>query len=145
MEMDIQKLMDCVGASERIAGTPVPLSYSRHTSRFLSIWSLTLPFHMVGFFHPVVLIPAYAFVCWALMGTEEVGHIIEEPFGAKPVSTRVRKDKDGSNVKVGGDLGENLPLLRYCNAIVEEIQVPSPSPVPKPFRECAACLALRGL
>lgn len=33
----------CVGACERIVQTPVPLSYARHTSRFLTLWLWTLP------------------------------------------------------------------------------------------------------
>jgi predicted membrane chloride channel (bestrophin family) len=32
-----------VGASERIVQTPVPLSYARHTSRFLTLWLWSLP------------------------------------------------------------------------------------------------------
>jgi predicted membrane chloride channel (bestrophin family) len=34
--------------------TPVPLSYARHTSRFLTFWLWTLPFVLVndlGFWH----------------------------------------------------------------------------------------------
>ena len=32
---------------ERVLGTPVPLSYSRHTSRFLTLWAATLPLVLV--------------------------------------------------------------------------------------------------
>lgn len=32
------------GGCERILRTPVPLSYSRHNSRFLIIWLTLLPF-----------------------------------------------------------------------------------------------------
>ena len=38
----ITELMSCVGGAERIVRTTVPSSYSRHTSRFLSIWCFTL-------------------------------------------------------------------------------------------------------
>lgn len=34
----VNKLSGCIGACERIVQTPVPLSYARHTSRFLTIW-----------------------------------------------------------------------------------------------------------
>ena len=149
-DLHIKELISAVGASERLATTPVPLSYSRHTSRFLSIWTLTLPFFMVVFpslatqtpnfisqivhciaLHlrspppcpksqtlnpkpqtlnqvtycsPFVLVTAYGFVCWALFGTEEVGHIIEEPFGS-PASRASKSNKYER-------ASENLPLLR---------------------------------
>jgi predicted membrane chloride channel (bestrophin family) len=35
---------DVAGACERLLRTPIPLSYTRHTSRFLMIWLTLLPF-----------------------------------------------------------------------------------------------------
>jgi putative membrane protein len=32
-----------VGACERIIRTPIPLAYTRHTSRFMVIWLTALP------------------------------------------------------------------------------------------------------
>mmetsp|Transcript_19772 Transcript_19772/g.26070 ORF Transcript_19772/g.26070 Transcript_19772/m.26070 type:complete len:492 (-) Transcript_19772:128-1603(-) len=74
----INKLSDHVGACERLVQTPVPLAYARHTSRFLSIWILTLPFVLddVGFF----VVPAMGLIAWALFGIQEIGLIIEDPF-----------------------------------------------------------------
>ena len=37
-------LSDTVGACERILCTPIPVSYTRHTARFLVIWLALLPF-----------------------------------------------------------------------------------------------------
>jgi hypothetical protein len=58
------ELINCVGMCERILMTQVPKSYSRHTSRFLSIYSLTLPLVLVQqlgvFTPPVVSEPKYA-------------------------------------------------------------------------------------
>ena len=39
----IDDLAKSIGSCERLVQTPVPLSYARHTSRFLSLWCLTLP------------------------------------------------------------------------------------------------------
>lgn len=103
-DVHIKELVAAVGASERLATTPVPLSYSRHTSRFLSLWTLTLPFFMVTYCSPFILVISYAFVCWALLGTEEVGHIIEEPFGT-PLAKASKSAKHERS-------SENLPLLR---------------------------------
>mmetsp|Transcript_3318 Transcript_3318/g.4262 ORF Transcript_3318/g.4262 Transcript_3318/m.4262 type:complete len:419 (+) Transcript_3318:163-1419(+) len=74
----INKLSDHVGACERLVQTPVPLAYARHTSRFLSIWILTLPFVLddVGFF----VVPAMGLIAWALFGIQEIGLLIEDPF-----------------------------------------------------------------
>jgi predicted membrane chloride channel (bestrophin family) len=37
-------LQDVMGGCERIFRTPIPLSYTRHTSRFLVCWLTLLPF-----------------------------------------------------------------------------------------------------
>lgn len=75
----INSLCDHAGACARIANTPVPLSYSRHASRFLTIWCGTLPFVIapkMGYLaYPVTII-----ACWMLFGIEELGHLIEQPF-----------------------------------------------------------------
>lgn len=82
-QLHIDNLLATIATTERLATTPVPLSYSRHTSRFLSIWTLTFPFFLAGHYGPVVSCVAHFFVCWALLGTEMVGHMIEEPFGTR--------------------------------------------------------------
>jgi len=72
-------LPQAIGACERLVQTPVPLNYARHTSRFLSIWCLTLPFALVGDLGFSV-VPVLAFVAWGLFGIQEIGLMIEEPF-----------------------------------------------------------------
>ena len=75
----VGNLVDALGSCESLLTTPVPLSYSRHTSRFLTIWCATLPVVLVdtlGF----ITIPAVAFIGWCLFGIEEIGHLIEQPF-----------------------------------------------------------------
>lgn len=62
------RLKEC----ERILNTPVPWSYSRHASRFLSMYTATLPFAVVGTLGWMT-IPVTAFLCWALFGIEEIG------------------------------------------------------------------------
>ena len=79
----MQKLIDdltvSIGACERIVQTPVPLTYARHTSRFLSLFCLTAPVALVselGFY----IIPFVPLTAWSLFGIQEIGMIIEEPF-----------------------------------------------------------------
>lgn len=79
MEDLMNQLLDIQGGCERIVKTPIPLSWSRHTSRLLSIWSLTLPAVLVpleGWF----CIPTVAIISWAIFSIEEIAHIMEDPF-----------------------------------------------------------------
>ncbi|CAK0882767.1 unnamed protein product, partial [Prorocentrum cordatum] len=77
----VNSLSHTVGRCERLVQTPVPLSYARHTSRFVSIWTLTLPLAIVSDLRwltaPVILL-----ITWALFGIMEIGHMIEDPFRA---------------------------------------------------------------
>lgn len=75
----IESLTANIGNCERIVKTSIPLAYSKHTSRFLSVWCFSLPLVLVeqlGW----RMIPSVAVICWALLCIEEVGNIIEDPF-----------------------------------------------------------------
>ena len=78
-ERQLEVISNCYGACERIVRSNVPASYSRHLSRFLSVWCLTLPLVLV---HSLqwVMIPVVTLICWGLFVIEEVGHVIEDPF-----------------------------------------------------------------
>jgi len=95
----LSSLIDILGACERILLTPVPLSYSRHTSRFLTLYVFSLPFVMAPTLH--LLTPVFTcLITWALSSIEEIGHFIEDPF----------------NVTIRDDSGEevmNLTLDKY--------------------------------
>jgi putative membrane protein len=107
MESFCKELMDCVGEGEAIAGTPVPVSYSRHTSRLLSIWTLCCPFVFVQCLPPLAVPFVTVIVSWMLLATEEIGHVIEEPFGIH---------EDRPNI---------LPLQRYCDVIEKDVEMMS--------------------
>ena len=103
MESMILDLQDAIGDAEAIAGTPVPLSYSRHTSRLLSIWTLLSPVIMLKALPLPLIPPATVLVSWMLLATEEIGHIIEEPFG------------------IHDDRPQILPLQRYCDIVSRDL------------------------
>lgn len=73
-----------LAACERIVKQPVPLSYSRHLSRFLSFYLLLLPLSLI---QPLGAwaIPMTAFIAWSLVSILEISHWIEQPMGAWPV------------------------------------------------------------
>ena len=73
-----QVLSEC----EKIKCTPLPLSYSRHSSRFFTLFSITLPFALVKDTTPLLIAPVVLGISWILFATDEIGHVIEEPFGS---------------------------------------------------------------
>lgn len=75
----VEKLSTTIGACERLVQTPVPLSYARHTSRFLSIYMLSLPWVIVDSLGVSAIILT-CFASWALFGIFEIGLVIEDPF-----------------------------------------------------------------
>lgn len=79
MDENITFFHDVLGKCERILKTPIPLSYTRITSRFTLVWLLFLPFALwksCG----IATIPTEVFVALALLGIEDIGVQIEEPF-----------------------------------------------------------------
>ena len=90
---------DTLGGSERLLSSPVPLSYSRHTARFISVWLLFLPFALYGQFsdswNHITMIPATALISLFLFGIEELATQLEEPFTILPMQGFC--DKIGAN------------------------------------------------
>ncbi|KAK3272804.1 hypothetical protein CYMTET_18919 [Cymbomonas tetramitiformis] len=79
MSDNITFFEDVLGKCERILKTPIPLSYTRHTSRFLCMWLALLPFALYkdcGW----ASVPIEAFTAFCLLGIEDIGVQIEEPF-----------------------------------------------------------------
>merc|ERR1719428_1219747 len=91
MDDMVCKLVDQLGACERIFRSPIPLVYTRHTARFLTSFMLLLPLAlwqpMSGSWNHWVTIPATALLGFFLFGIEELGIQIEEPFGILPLES----------------------------------------------------------
>jgi len=75
----VTSLSHTIGRCERLVQTPVPLSYARHTSRFLSMWTLSLSWALVESLRWWT-VPMVVFTTWALFGILEIGQLIEDPF-----------------------------------------------------------------
>ena len=69
----------------------------------MSIWTLGSPIVLVDHLPLLLVPPATALVSWMLLATEEIGHIIEEPFG------------------IHDDRPKILPLQRYCDIISRDL------------------------
>eukprot|EP00208_Stichococcus_sp_RCC1054_P004130 CAMPEP_0206135050 /NCGR_PEP_ID=MMETSP1473-20131121/412_1 /ASSEMBLY_ACC=CAM_ASM_001109 /TAXON_ID=1461547 /ORGANISM="Stichococcus sp, Strain RCC1054" /LENGTH=473 /DNA_ID=CAMNT_0053526755 /DNA_START=327 /DNA_END=1748 /DNA_ORIENTATION=- len=81
---NLTSFADAAGACERILKTPIPLSYTRHTSRFLIVYVFFMPFtlwHACGW----GMVPASVAISFLLLGIEEIGVQIEEPFAILPL------------------------------------------------------------
>ena len=100
LEAQVAKLMDHQGACERILNTPVPFAHAIHVRQLLFFYLISLP---------LVVIPAMgwasiftiAIVGLGLLGIEEAGVEIEDPFGHDP---------------------NDLPLTRISEVICRDVQ-----------------------
>ncbi|PHT48348.1 UPF0187 protein, chloroplastic [Capsicum baccatum] len=79
LESKISCFHEGIGVCEQLIGIPIPLSYTRLTSRFLVLWHLTLPIILWDDCHWLV-VPATFISAASLFCIEEVGVLIEEPF-----------------------------------------------------------------
>jgi predicted membrane chloride channel (bestrophin family) len=86
---EVDVLASSLKTCQRILNTPVPWSYSRHTSRFLTIYAATLPLAVVSTLGWLT-IPVMTVLSWCLFGIEEIGHLIEQPFVGSGKTTRAR-------------------------------------------------------
>nr|WP_199079578.1 bestrophin family ion channel [Pedobacter sp. ASV19] len=79
-EENFNKLSDIVGGCERIAGTPIPFTYSILLHRTVYIYCFLLPFGFVaslGWFTPLIVV----FIAYTFVALEAIADEIEEPFG----------------------------------------------------------------
>ena len=103
----VDKLVDATGALNRIIRTPLPLAYSRHTSRFLTAWCTTLPFALGASVGVAPTLATVAIVSWLVLGIDSIGQLLEQPF-SQPKDTGV-----------GFDYG--LPVELLARGVADEI------------------------
>ena len=82
-------LGECTSIMEKIYSSPVPLVYTRHTARYLSVWALLLPCALYSAFSSVgevwAVLPASAVMAFFLFGVDELAMQLEEPFSILPM------------------------------------------------------------
>ncbi|KAL3940832.1 MAG: hypothetical protein SGBAC_004702 [Bacillariaceae sp.] len=128
----IDGLIDKLSNCEKILNTPVPWSYSRHTSRFLSLWIGTLPLALIGTVNKWLVLPITIAAGYAMLGIEEIGHCIEQPFlgdkleGENSLFVSVGADGEASDIITRGrktqpyDIG--IPVCSLALQIRKEVQ-----------------------
>ena len=117
MDENVSKLVNAVSACDRILNTPIPISYTRHTSRFLvslasclahecvsqafylvlgssclsqMVWLACLPFSLWQYCG-WAMVPIAGAISFVLLGIEEIGVYIEEPFSLLPLESLCEK------------------------------------------------------
>jgi putative membrane protein len=85
------------GGCERIGKTPIPFAYAVHIKQMLTVYLLTLPFVLVPKMD-IVSVFVVAGITFGLVGIEEAGVEIENPFGTEP---------------------NDLPLEEFCALIAQ--------------------------
>ena len=91
-DLQLDELNRALLTCEGLLRSPIPLVYTRHTERFLGLWTMLLPLALVrelGYSFAVV--PMSAMVGLFLFGIEEIGVQLEEPFSVLPIEDMVRR------------------------------------------------------
>jgi putative membrane protein len=100
LNRSLDQIMSLFSGCERILNTPIPKPYSIHLKHLLLLYCFALPFQ---FIEPLdwFTIPTVGIISFALLGIEDIGEEIENPFGY--------------------DLND-LPLDRFCQELQAEIE-----------------------
>ena len=83
LDQNLNQLTDIIGGCERIAGTPIPYSYSVLLHRTVYVYCFLLPFGLVdslGWFMPIFV----TFIAYTYVALEAIADELENPFGLAP-------------------------------------------------------------
>jgi len=92
-------MVDQLTSMERVANTPIPISYGIHLKQCVTLYLFALPLTLVNELG-WAMIPIVTVVAFTFMGIEGIADEIEMPFGTDE---------------------RDLPLDRYCADLKEEI------------------------
>lgn len=92
---------NAITACDRIFSSPVPLVYTRHLARFLSVWMMLFPFAIHNEFVKagqtgLPTLPATALLSLFFFGIEELAVQLEEPFSILPMQNYCDEIKDSA-------------------------------------------------
>jgi ion channel-forming bestrophin family protein len=97
---NLDSMVEAIIGCDRIRKTPIPLAYAIYLKRLLLIYCFILPFQLVNELNWWA-IPVVTLLSFILLGVEEIGNQIEDPFGSD--------DND-------------LPIEEICNTVVKNIE-----------------------
>ncbi|ERT09764.1 bestrophin, RFP-TM, chloride channel family protein, partial [Lyngbya aestuarii BL J] len=99
LNQSMDRILEAMIACDRIASTPLPKAYSIHLKHLLLIYCLSVPFTFVEELNWLT-VPAVGVITFSLLGIEEIGLEIENPFGNDP---------------------NDLPLEKFCYILQSDI------------------------
>ncbi len=108
MEQSFNTLGDAIGGCERIASTPIPLTFSVMVHRTIYFYCTLLPFALVGtigWYAPVFAV----FVAYTFMALEAIAEELEAPFGFDDNDLALGAICDNIEASLLEMLGEPLP------------------------------------
>ena len=125
IDKDIMTFEDTCGGCERLFSSPVPVFYTRHTARFLSVWQLLLPFGLFdafkGSWNHVAMIPSVAVISLFLFGIEELAVQLEEPFSILPMQGFCNKIYDNAHEIISWDPNKGKKNIKMGTADASDV------------------------
>ncbi len=98
-----QQLVDIIGGCERIHKTPLPFAYVVHLRRALLLYCATLPLALLPSFG-LWTVPIVYGITYVMLGIEEIGVEIEDPFEGDDNDLPLERIADGIHAGVGSYL-----------------------------------------
>lgn len=108
MELPLGRLTEALGGCERIAGTPIPFTYSVIIHRTIYLYCVLLPFGLVDAIGPMTPV-IVAFIAYTFFALEALSAEIEEPFGTEPNDLALDAMSDMIESTLREMMGEVLP------------------------------------
>jgi putative membrane protein len=87
MDHTAQEMNHCITTAERIVSSPIPVLYTAHLGRLLIFYLLLLPLALRGsnILNPVATVLTTTAVGYAMLGLDEISHLLEQPFKYMPL------------------------------------------------------------
>jgi predicted membrane chloride channel (bestrophin family) len=91
LEQNIHEMNYILGMMERIRGSPIPPVYTSHTTRLLVFYLVFLPVALEGSsISKLVNVLVSSTVAFAMLGLDEISHLLEQPFRLMPMHDLAR-------------------------------------------------------
>ena len=113
VDEDLRSLGDTLGGTERIYKTPIPVSYTRHTSRILLMWLVFMPIALYTEIKLYALLVSPVLVL-VLFGIDAIGVELEEPFALLPLSTMCDciEEQTGEMLALDGSIKSKVDAIQ---------------------------------
>jgi len=86
LELNLNEMNYILGMCERLKGSPIPPLYTSHASRLLVFYLFFLPVALHGArVTSTVNVLVTATVAYAMLGLDEISHLLEQPFQLMPM------------------------------------------------------------